>query len=476
MSELEALLWRSERPGQTSATAVLMMLDTEPEWERLRAAHDRATRRMPRMRERVLEPAVPVGTPAWIPDDGFDLDHHLRRVRRPAPAGEAGLLAVAEDAATTPLDRDRPLWQGTLVAGLPHGRAAYLLRMHRSLADVPLLPALLTRGRKQTPAVPVDCPEPEASRPGPRALALADVTRQAFALPLTTGRLLAAGARALTRPGAATEDALRLVVSLRRAVSRPVAGSPLFAGRAGTSWRFGLLECARDDLRAAAAAAGGSVTDAYLAALLGGLRAYHERHGIEPGLDGPDTGADRVVAEEQHHRTHRNHVRGVPLVVGDQFAVSVVDRVHLGEGHADPRPGRGTHRAGVGLGPASSLSSTCRRPVVRRPDPSPPAQRGRPSRDRAQGHDPGGTKGLSEPMVPPFGTARGPGDSPPPVGRRPTVEGREFAAPEETTCAGCGRYGSGPCSRRRRCCCWPAWRWPRPAPAPRPAGRGSPRR
>ena len=42
-----------------------------------------------------------------------------------------------------------------------------------------------------------------------------------------------------------------------------------------------MLECPFNDLRAAAKAASGSVNDAYIAALLGGLRRYHERHGVE---------------------------------------------------------------------------------------------------------------------------------------------------------------------------------------------------
>ena len=286
MNALETLLWRNEQhPGQPSATALLMMLDTVPEWGRLHAAHEWATRLVPRMRERVLEPAVPVGPPAWVPDDGFDLDRHLRRRRLPASGGDARLLAVAEEVATAPLDRDRPLWEATLVEGLPHGRAAYLLKVHHSLTDglgdVPLVSLMQSHRREHTPAKPEASPRPETIRPDPRSLALADLTRQALALPLDTGRLVAAGVRALTHPGPAVASTLRLAVSLRRAASRPVAGSPLFRGRAGTSWRFGLLECALDDLRAAARAAGGSVTDAHLAVLLGGMRRYHERHGIE---------------------------------------------------------------------------------------------------------------------------------------------------------------------------------------------------
>lgn len=41
MSELEALMWRSERhPQQSSTTLALMLLDQPPDWARLVAAHE----------------------------------------------------------------------------------------------------------------------------------------------------------------------------------------------------------------------------------------------------------------------------------------------------------------------------------------------------------------------------------------------------------------------------------------------------
>jgi hypothetical protein len=46
------------------------------------------------------------------------------------------------------------------------------------------------------------------------------------------------------------------------------------------SWHFEALDVAFADLRGAAKAAGGSLNDAYLAALLGGFRRYHEQLGV----------------------------------------------------------------------------------------------------------------------------------------------------------------------------------------------------
>ena len=286
MNELEALMWRSERhPRRSSTLCAVMMLDCAPEWERLRAAHDWASQLVPRMRSRVLEPAAPVGPPAWVPDAAFDLDYHLRRVQLPEPGGMPELLTFAQGAAMTPFDRQRALWEATLVEGLPDGKAAYCLKLHHSLTDglgsIQLLSLIQSRTSEHTPKKPVP------SAPGPalavdaRALAAAELGEQALGVAATAAGLATAGARALTRPAGAVGSALRFTRSMRRVLSPPpAAGSPLFRGRTGMSWRFGVFDCPLADLKAAARAAGGSVNDAYIAVLTGGLRRYHEAHGL----------------------------------------------------------------------------------------------------------------------------------------------------------------------------------------------------
>ena len=62
MTEFEAFMWRSERhPQQSSTILSVMVLDTTPDWDRLMAAHEWGTELIARTRQRVLEPALPVG-------------------------------------------------------------------------------------------------------------------------------------------------------------------------------------------------------------------------------------------------------------------------------------------------------------------------------------------------------------------------------------------------------------------------------
>lgn len=286
MNELETLMWRSERhPWLSSTMTAVMLLDRAPDWDRLRAAHDWGVALVPRFRQRVVEPAVPVGPPAWVADRDFRLDYHLRRAQIPPPASRAQLLELAQSFALTPFDRARPLWEAVVVEDLDDGRAAYVLKLHHSVTDaagfVQLSSELWSRQREHTTDKPSPQRTAEGQDPDPARLAADEIAEQVGKSPALAGRLLAAGARALIHPTSTASDALGLAAALRRTASPPAAPSPLFRERTGKDWRFGVLECPLADLRAAAKAALGSVNDAYVGVLLGGLRRYHERFGID---------------------------------------------------------------------------------------------------------------------------------------------------------------------------------------------------
>jgi hypothetical protein len=85
----------------------------------------------------------------------------------------------------------------------------------------------------------------------------------------------------LANPTSALSGGARFARSLQRILAPPPAEpSPLLAERS-RSWRFDAIDVDFQLLRAAAKSAGGSLNDAYIAALLGGFRRYHEQFGQE---------------------------------------------------------------------------------------------------------------------------------------------------------------------------------------------------
>lgn len=285
MNELEAVMWRSENhPSYASTGIVLELLESVPDWDRFRRAHEWGTKLVPRLRERVVDPLLPLGTPAWSPDPHFDLDYHLRRARLPEPAGMAELLDLARVIGQTPMDHTRPLWSGTLVDNLQGGRAAYILQAHHSLMDGKGTIELFSSLHSNTAEPSIDKPQ-EGDRAvqaaDPVALTLSDLGQGLRHAPQSAVRLLNTARSAAAAPG----DTLAFVGSLRRILSGPrhATPSPLLARQTGRRWNYGVLECELSALKAAGRSVGGSVNDAYVAALLGGIRRYHEAVDIELG-------------------------------------------------------------------------------------------------------------------------------------------------------------------------------------------------
>jgi WS/DGAT/MGAT family acyltransferase len=276
-------MWRADGdPMMRSTMMAVEVLDTLPDWNRLVDAHEWAVRMAPRFRDRVVDRLGLLGTPVWVQDSRMDLHYHLRRVRLPEPGGWSALWTLAEQLAMTPFDRARPPWEGTLVEGLPDGRAAYLLKLHHVLTDGLGLTELLSQIHSRQRAPSPRKPQP-AARTVPAPLLVEQVGRQlrsdlGAVVPVVRGggALVRNGVR---QPRKLVGDTVRYLSSARRVLSPPpIRGLPLLSAR-GPSWRFVALSVGFADLRAAAKSAGGSLNDAFLAALLAGFRIYAEERG-----------------------------------------------------------------------------------------------------------------------------------------------------------------------------------------------------
>ncbi len=282
MNPLETLMWRAEaKPRMRSTVCGLELLDRAPDWDRLLAAHDWASRLVPRFRQRVVEPPLGLGAPTWVVDGDFDLGYHVRRMKLPAPGAWSELLEAAQQIGMTPFDKARSPWEAVLFEGLADGRAAYLLKLHHSTSDgmggIQLLSMLHSRTHEHNPDKPQRA-VPEAEEPRALQLLLAQAMRDVKAVP-GVARDAAGLLRRLTRPDRAARDALGYAASLRRVLADPAAeGSPLLQGRS-MSWRYLALDVEFADLRGASKTAGATLNDAFLAALLGAFRLYHEQLG-----------------------------------------------------------------------------------------------------------------------------------------------------------------------------------------------------
>jgi WS/DGAT/MGAT family acyltransferase len=289
MRNSDAFTWAMEHDPRLRSTVVtILVFEKAPDWDVVRSRFDRVVRTIPMFRRRVVE-NLPPAPPRWEDDPEFDLDWHLRRVEAPAPHTLDTVLEMARRAEVTDFDPVRPLWEVTLVEGLESGEAALLVKMHHALSDgvggmqiAMILFDLEAQPAQQQQPMPVE-PDIVATSAGYalRQLVRYDA-RQLVNLSMT---VLRGGPRlvwdGLRRPVGSVRSGAELVASVYRTV-RPInrTGSPLMRKR-GMVRKLGVHDVPLADLKAAARLAGGSLNDAFLAGVAGGLRLYHEKHGVE---------------------------------------------------------------------------------------------------------------------------------------------------------------------------------------------------
>ena len=286
LSAFDLLMHRGEASPRTrSGIMALEILDATPDWERFHSLFENASRKVLRLRQKVVMPTLPTAPARWVVDPDFNLDFHVRRVRVPQPGTLRDVLDLAEVMLQSPLDISRPLWTATLVEGMEGGKAATLLHLSHAVTDGVGATAMfaeiydLERDARPRPTPPLPVPEDitgnDLMREGLNHLPGAIVGGFVGAV---NGGLGLMG-KAATSPASALFGAIEYARSGRRMVRRAADPSPLLRRRS-LSTRTEAIEMKLGDLHRAAHAAEGSINDAYLAGLCGAFRLYHEALGV----------------------------------------------------------------------------------------------------------------------------------------------------------------------------------------------------
>ena len=289
MRNSDAFTWSMESDPRLRSTVVtVMLLDRSPDWNDLRQRFDLISRRLPMFRQRVVESPTPA-PPRWQDDPDFELDFHVRRVSAPEPGTVDAVLEMARLAAMGDFDRARPCWKATLIDGLADGEAAMLCVFHHALTDgvggVQIAMTLFGLAELAQPHDPAAPQAPHASWLGDYR----DVLRYDTGL---AGKALTGAVKSapeliyhsFRRPVATVQAATATAASVYRTV-RPVSqtGSALMRERSLIR-RVGVHDVPMPQLRDAAHHCGGALNDAFVAGVTGGLRRYHEKHGVEVAI------------------------------------------------------------------------------------------------------------------------------------------------------------------------------------------------
>ena len=186
LSALDALFLYLETP-ETPMHVGSLMLFQKPKGHRgsfyphLRRHIESRMHLAPLLTRKLAFMPLSLANPIWIDDPDMDLDWHIRSLVLPKPGTQAQLEAAVAKLHEPMLDRDRPLWQFTVIEGLQSGEVALTTRLHHAGMDgqagVALSQALL---------------DIEANPP---ARAASEKTNQKRAVPLSATSMLTSAIR-----------------------------------------------------------------------------------------------------------------------------------------------------------------------------------------------------------------------------------------------------------------------------------------
>ena len=287
MSEAESLMWRLEKdPYLSSTVANITVLDRKVDFDRFRRRLDRASRVVPRLRQRVQPTPVSLTPPTWVPDTEFDLDYHVRHVALPKPGSLRQLCDLTSLIAADPFDRTRPLWQFFVVDGLKGGQGAIIQKLHHIVADgegsirLSMQFIDLARDADEPPAVAEE-DAPRAERPPPPSPAdtVRDLLTGSMRMPIGISRQFT---ELLADPAQIPSAGLTLAATVRGVVSQlsdvDAAHSPVWTERS-LRRRLETLQAPLDETKAAAKKLGGTLNTAFICAAAAAAGEYHRKVG-----------------------------------------------------------------------------------------------------------------------------------------------------------------------------------------------------
>jgi WS/DGAT/MGAT family acyltransferase len=268
LTSVDAAWLRMEDPTNLMMVTGVLIFEQPIDIRRLRQVLQDRLLQFDRFRKRVVTPPLGLGFPQWENDATFDLDSHLHRVALPAPGDEPALQALVSDLMSTPLDYSKPLWQLHLIEGFGRG-CAVLTRLHHCIADgIALVQVMLSLCDTSARGEPRLNPHQDGHGSAGMLGSLVKVT----------GSMVKGGLSTVTNPGRALELAgfgAAGAASFGKLVLMPPDPKTLFKGRLGVSKRAAWSPpIPLDEVKAAGAAAGGTINDVLITGAAGALRRY----------------------------------------------------------------------------------------------------------------------------------------------------------------------------------------------------------
>jgi diacylglycerol O-acyltransferase / wax synthase len=140
LSALDALFLHMETPDMPMHVGGLILLDKTKKirgsfYKKIREHMVSRMHLAPLFSRRLAFMPLDLVNPIWLSGAEVDLDYHIQHKLLPKPGTQAQLEALVAELHEGMLDRDRPLWQFTVIEGLQSGQVAFASRIHHAALD-----------------------------------------------------------------------------------------------------------------------------------------------------------------------------------------------------------------------------------------------------------------------------------------------------------------------------------------------------
>jgi WS/DGAT/MGAT family acyltransferase len=286
MTPVDAAWYHMDGPANLAMVTGIVLTKAPLDFEKVKALYRRRLLEFEVFRERVVERGFPIATPHWEDMPNFDIDQHFHHIGLPAPGGKAALASLVSDLASTPLDRERPLWQIHVVDDVDGG-SALIMRYHHCIGDGTAMNTVTRELFDTRPDAPLAKHSPAAAK-ADRALADRLLAPALESVERSTRRALATAAatiESVTHPQQLIDKAALVLdgagMLVKELLKRPDPRSPL-KGEFRLAKRVAWSEpVALKDIRAVGAPSDAKINDVLVAAMTGALRAYLKKRGVD---------------------------------------------------------------------------------------------------------------------------------------------------------------------------------------------------
>ncbi|HRF96614.1 MAG TPA: wax ester/triacylglycerol synthase family O-acyltransferase, partial [Aggregatilineales bacterium] len=91
---------------------------------------DSRIHRAPIYQQKIVQAPLNLGQPTWMYDPDFYVGNHIFRLRLESPGNDEQLRQLSGRLVSSPLNRDKPLWEMHVIEGLSDNRTAIFFKVH----------------------------------------------------------------------------------------------------------------------------------------------------------------------------------------------------------------------------------------------------------------------------------------------------------------------------------------------------------